>query len=246
MPTTAGFVFEARELGTGRWHRHEVRAGELCVLGAGGRPSELCWRSLGSGRTLDVVELYVDPAALRTEATQTAEPVLTPEWRVLRDPLLTALIDEIGRGLERSESAEDLFGDLATTLLAVQLERAHGIRNVPAGVRRGGLAPRVLERVREYIASNLAGRIRLRQLASIAGLSPFHFSRAFKISVGLSPNAYVLHCRISEAKRLLSSSTLPIGEIACRTGFNGAGQLSTRFRAWTGTTPTAFRSLGSR
>jgi AraC family transcriptional regulator len=177
---------------------------------------------------------------------QEIAPVLAPEWRVLRDQLLTGLVSEIGRGLDLTDSSEDLFGDLATTLLAIQLARAHGIRNVPPSLRRGGLAPRVLERVREYVASNLAGRIRLRQLASIAGLSPFHFSRAFKTSVGLSPNAYVLHCRISEAKRLLSSSTLPIGEIACGTGFNGAGQLSTRFRAWTGTTPTAFRSLGSR
>jgi AraC family transcriptional regulator len=244
MPTTVAFLFEARELGTGRWHRYEVGPGELCVLGAGGAPSELCWRSLGPGRTLDVVELYVDPAALRVEAVREAAPVLTPEWRVLRDPLLTGLIHEIGRGLDRTDSAEDSFGDLATTLLAVQLERAHGIRNVPASVRRGGLPPRVLDRVREFVASNLARRIRLRQLASLAGLSPFHFSRAFKASCGLSPNAYVLHCRISEAKRMLSSSTLPIAEIARRTGFNGAGQLSTRFRAWTGTTQTAFRSLG--
>jgi AraC family transcriptional regulator len=244
MPTSAGFHFEARELGTGRWHRHEIGPGELCVLGAGGAPSELCWRASGPARTLDVVELYVHPAALQPDDGRAAAPMLAPEWRVLRDPLLSGLIGELGRGLDRTDSAEELFGELATTLLAVQLERAHGVRSAPPSLLRGGLPPRVLERVREYVASNLSKRIRLQQLASLAGLSPFHFSRAFKASSGFSPNAYVLHCRITEAKRLLSGTRLPVAEIARRTGFHGAGQLSTRFRAWTGTTPTAFRSLG--
>jgi AraC-like DNA-binding protein len=52
-----------------------------------------------------------------------------------------------------------------------------------------------------------------------------------------------LHCRISESKRLLSGSNLTISDIARRTGFGGTAQLSTRFRASTGTTPTAFRLL---
>ena len=46
-----------------------------------------------------------------------------------------------------------------------------------------------------------------------------------------------------EAKRLLAGSNLPVAEIARRTGFSGAGQFSTRFRACTGRTPTAFRGL---
>jgi AraC family transcriptional regulator len=107
----------------------------------------------------------------------------------------------------------------------------------------GGLAPLAIKRVREYVAAHLARGIRLHHLASVAGLSPYHFARAFKTSTGLSPNSFVLHCRIAEAKRLLSGSSLPIGEIARRTGFTGAGQLSTRFRAMTGTTPSAYRQL---
>ncbi len=70
-------------------------------------------------------------------------------------------------------------------------------------VPAAGLTPFALKRVREYVASHLAGTIRLQQLAALAGLSPFHFSRAFKASTGLSPHAYVLHCRVSESKRLL-------------------------------------------
>jgi AraC family transcriptional regulator len=91
------------------------------------------------------------------------------------------------------------------------------------------------------VAAHLAKTLRLGQLAAVAGLSPFHFARAFKLSTGLSPHAYVVRCRIEEAKRLLITSSLPIAEIARRTGFRGTGQLSTRFRASTGSAPSAFR-----
>ena len=243
MPTSAGFQFEVRELSSGRWRRYDIAPGELCVAGAGAAPSELCWRSLGGGQSFDIIELYVDPVAGRAPDARSTAPALSPEWGVLRDPLLTELLRALGSELDRPESAEDLFGDLATALLAVQLERAHGVPEVQPRVLGGGLAPLALKRVREYVAAHLASGIRLQQLASVAGLSPYHFARAFKTSTGLSPNSFVLHCRIAEAKRLLSASSLPIGEIARRTGFNGPGQLSTRFRAMSGTTPSAYRHL---
>jgi len=244
MPLDSGFYFEARELGTGRWQRHEVRVGELCVVGAGAAPMELCWRGLGAGRSIEFLDLYLDPVSLPVETGRVPARSIEPTWRVLRDPLLAELLGSVGRGLEQPGSSEELFGDLATTLFALQLERAHGV--VPASLRpRGsGLSPFVLNRVREYVAAHLAGTIRLQQLANVAGLSPFHFSRAFKASTGLSPHAYVLHCRISESKRLLSGSHLTISDVARRVGFSGIAQLSRSFRAFTGTTPTAFRLLG--
>jgi AraC-like DNA-binding protein len=243
MPLDVGFYFEARELGTGRWQRHEVRAGELCVIGAGAAPMELCWRGLGPGRSIEFLDLYLDPASLPAESGHASARSVEPTWRVLRDPLLTELLGSVGRELDKPGSSEELFGDLATTLFALHLERAHGVSGASSSPRRSGLSPFVLKRVREYVASHLAGTIRLQQLASLAGLSPFHFARAFKASTGLPPHAYVLHCRISESKRLLSGSNLTISEVARRMGFSGTGQLSRRFRAVTGTTPTAFRLL---
>jgi AraC family transcriptional regulator len=243
MPLDVGFHFEARELGTGRWRRHEVRLGDLCVVGAGAAPMELCWRALGPGRSIEFLDLYLDAGSLPAESGRAPALSVEPTWRVLRDPLLAELLGSVGRELDQPASSEELFGDLATTLFALQLERAHGVSAASPGPRRSGLSPFVLKRVREYVASHLAGTIRLQQLAALAGLSPFHFSRAFKASTGLSPHAYVLHCRISESKRLLSGSHLTISDIARRTGFSGTGQLSTRFRAFTGKTPTAFRLL---
>jgi AraC family transcriptional regulator len=243
MPLDVGFHFEARELGTGRWQRHEVRVGELCVVGAGAAPMELCWRALAPVRNIEFLDLYLDPSFLPAQSGSAPGRSVEPTWRVLRDPLLTELLGSLGRGLVQPASSEELFGDLATTLFALQLERAHGVSPASPAPRRLGLSPFVLKRVQEYVVSHLAAAIRLQQLAAVAGLSSFHFSRAFKASTGLSPHAYVLHCRIAESKRLLSGSNLTISDVARRTGFSGTGQLSRRFHAVTGTTPSAFRAL---
>jgi len=244
MATDVGFELSVRELGTGRTRWLDVQPGELCIAGAGGAPTEMCWRSRGRGSTIQVVELYVDPAALCKDGGR-APLVLEPTWQVSRDRLLSELLRAVAAELEQPDSEEQAFGELATTLFAAQLERAHGRGgrgHAPSKPVRGGLTPFALNRVREYVSAHLASTIRLDSLATLAGLSSFHFARAFKVSTGLSPHAFVLHCRIAEAKRLLAGTRLPIADIARRTGFGTTGQLSTRFRAWTGTTPSAFRS----
>jgi AraC family transcriptional regulator len=243
MATEVGFQVEARELGTGRTRHQSVAAGELCVAGAGGTPIELAWHGRGRARTMDVVELYLDPGVLHELGAQAANLWLEPHWRVLRDPLLGELLRSIAGELNRPESDEDLFGDLAVALFAARLERALGVAEPSRSLHRGGLAPFALRRVREYVDAHLADRVRLQHLAALAGLSQFHFARAFKASLGVSPHAYVLRCRIGEAKRLLTGSNLPIADVARRVGFSSVGQLSTRFRAITGVTPSRFRSL---
>lgn len=246
MAKSAGFRVETREVGTCRWQAHELSPGDLYVLGAGGAPHEICWRSLGRGSTIDMVELYLDPVALRVGDESATLPALSTQWRVLSDPLLRQLLLELDGALSRPDSGEDLFGEVAIQLLALQLGRAHakGERMPPS--RRGGLAPMALRRVREFIAAHLGREIRLPQLATVAGVSCCHFARGFKLSTGMSPHAYVVHCRIEEAKRLLAGTNVPISEVARRTGFAGPSQLSTRFRALTRQTPSAFRQLARR
>jgi AraC family transcriptional regulator len=246
MATEVGFELEARELGSGRTRHHDVAPGELCVAGAGGTPTELGWQSRGGAGTFEVVELYLNPAVLHELGARASEVWLEPPWRVVGDPLLGRLLRSVAGELHRPECDDDLFGDLAVALFAAQLERRLGVAEPSASSRSGGLAPFALRRVREYVAAHLGERIRLQQLAALAGLSQFHFARAFKASMGVSPHAYVLRSRIGEAKRLLSTSSLPVADIARRTGFSGTGPLSTRFRAVVGVTPSRFRSLARR
>ena len=71
---------------------------------------------------------------------------------------------------------------------------------------RGGLSPAALQRVQVFIEANLGDAIQLHDLAARAALSPYHFARAFKTSVGMTPRAFVEQRRIEHAKQLFTES----------------------------------------
>jgi transcriptional regulator GlxA family with amidase domain len=106
---------------------------------------------------------------------------------------------------------------------------------------RGGLPPRALQRVRDYIAAHLDGNITNDALAEIAGLSVCHFARAFKQSQGMSPHCYVLHCRVERTQQLLATTDLPLSEVAIASGFSDQSHCARCFRKIVGVTPGAYR-----
>lgn len=111
----------------------------------------------------------------------------------------------------------------------------------PAQCPKGGLAPRALRRVCEHIEAQLANGIRDRELASIAGLSESHFSRAFKESVGMSPHRYVSWRRIEVAAKMIADTQRPLSEISLAVGFSDQSHFTRMFRRLTGETPGVFR-----
>jgi len=110
---------------------------------------------------------------------------------------------------------------------------------------RGGLSPRALRRIKDYIFSNLEGKISNNALALVAGLSVFHFARAFKQSLGLTPHRYVLQCRVLKAQILLAETGTPLAKIAVAVGFSDQSHCTRWFRQLLGTTPGLYRwSIG--
>jgi AraC family transcriptional regulator len=103
------------------------------------------------------------------------------------------------------------------------------------------ISPRRLRRVLDFIESNLASDIALDDLASVAGSSRFHFSRAFRDATGFPPYRYLIHRRIDAAKTLLLEDALSIPEIAEQCGFNSRSQFAAMFRQVFGTSPSRFR-----
>jgi AraC-like DNA-binding protein len=76
-----------------------------------------------------------------------------------------------------------------------------------------------LQRIREYIEGHLAENIELETLADIAGLSKWHFARAFKQSVGTPPHFYLIQRRLERAQELLAETDLSLAQIALRPYF---------------------------
>lgn len=91
--------------------------------------------------------------------------------------------------------------------------------------------------VTDYISDRLDRELSLNELAAIAQLSPYHFSRAFKQSTGISPHQYVIQCRVERAKQLLQQGKMSIGEIAIACGFSHQSHLNRHFKRLTGVTP---------
>ena len=109
---------------------------------------------------------------------------------------------------------------------------------------RGGLAAWQQRMVTTYIEEHLAEPILLATLAGLAGLSTYHFCRAFKQSFGLPPHRYHTSRRIEHAKTLLAKPALSVTNIGMRVGFSETSSFTAAFRKATGLTPSAHhRSL---
>lgn len=104
----------------------------------------------------------------------------------------------------------------------------------------GGLAPHRLRQVRERIEAELDAPLSLADLAGEAGLSAFHFQRAFRASAGVSPHVWIAHRRIARAKALIRTGSA-LAEVAAACGYANQSHFTRAFRAATGTTPAAWR-----
>ena len=110
-------------------------------------------------------------------------------------------------------------------------------------MENGGLSGYKVRRVKEFIAENLEDDLNLSEIAAVADLSQYHFARAFRKTVGLTPQQYVMQQRIEKAKLLLSDADLPIVEVSLRTGFKNQSHFTTLFRKFTKLTPKTWRDL---
>jgi len=85
------------------------------------------------------------------------------------------------------------------------------------------------------------GALTLRRLAREAGLSPYHFLRTFKYSIGITPHQYVLRARLREAARRLATSSGTVLDVALDCGFGDVSNFTRTFHAEFGKSPLAFR-----
>jgi transcriptional regulator of acetoin/glycerol metabolism len=114
-------------------------------------------------------------------------------------------------------------------------------RHYAPEVPRGGLSPGALRRVRDYMAAHIHENLDVGTLATQAGLSRYHFFRAFKASVGMSPHRYLLEQRVRKAAELIERSEQPLTSIALDVGFADQSHFSRSFHTLVGLTPSQFR-----
>jgi transcriptional regulator GlxA family with amidase domain len=104
-----------------------------------------------------------------------------------------------------------------------------------------GLAPWQLLRVRQHVEATLSDVIRVATLAQITRLSASHFTRAFKVSSGITPAAYVVSRRLERAKTMMLDTAEPLCRISLDCGFTDQSHLSRAFRRQVGQSPSLWR-----
>lgn len=136
-----------------------------------------------------------------------------------------------------------VFAESLGSMLIAHIDRHYGPEsNLPNSAAGERLSPGVLRRIRDVIERRIADPLKISELAATAHLSPFHFTRAFKGSTGMSPHQYITARRMERAKVWLRTTHLPVGDVAWRVGFSNTSHFNAQFRRHTGVTPGVFRT----
>ena len=214
------------------------RRGELAVAAPGANQ-----RIVMDGRScVSVILLPVEPLA---EALADGAPGFDGDFgalhaRTFRNPRVDRLMDAMWRETAADHPYGALFAENAAQTLAIELLcEAHACTVAPPGTR--ALPPPALARVEDYLDANLGDDVSLADLAALVGLSPYHFSRAFKAATGLPPHRYLIERRVARARERLEHGGDPIVDVALECGFSSQAHMTSTFTRQLGVSPGRYR-----
>ena len=193
-----------------------------------------------AGRLVQTVQSLVTYCDIISEIVRGGNIQLEQRHPV-NDPLVSQIVSTLVREAE-SDFLDHILVDALNTALAVRMVRHFVDPSKFVPTPSNGLSCERLQRVRDYIEAHLDDRLTLADLAGVACLSPYHFSRSFKEAVGVGPQRYVMQRRLERAKTLVRKSSQPLAMIAQEVGFTDQSHLTTIFRREIGMTPGAYRT----
>lgn len=226
-------------------HRTDVRSefgapGKFCLMP---KHSESHWQL---GQTQQFMHLYFNDDYLK----QLALKVFDIDPRMLQLPELNFINDIATESLFRhcmatsdwqSENNHLAMEQVTNTILVSMLQNM-GITKLVAPIK-GGLSPKVVTLVCDFMQANFQRQIYLNELAELAQLSEYHFCRMFKQSLAQTPQAYLLEIRIEQVKLRLRSKVESATDIALQCGFSNQSHMGRYFKKLVGISPRQYRHL---
>ncbi|MFC3077796.1 helix-turn-helix domain-containing protein [Phenylobacterium terrae] len=224
-----------------------VRVGDASPI-----PRDVPPNSIGLGGAEPIAWLAVDAPSEQIEIT--ASPALRREiaeglgvaahadladlhgWE---DPVILAIALRLRAGVRRWRPLDRLAQEeLIRAAYARVLQRRFGGRpGTP-----GSLDARRLARVTDYVRAHPDRSLTITELAAAAHLSPFHFARSFRRSVGLAPHQFVAGLRLEVAVARLRSGDVTVAQAAHEAGFSNLSHFRRQVRLNFGDSPTALRA----
>ena len=211
--------------------------GNVCVL-----PSGLDHQAALEGNS-EHLALYLDPSLIMKAAAeaQLSGSIEIAERYTRHDNVIRSVGMALLGELETEGLSGRLYAESLGNVLAVHLLRYYAVSTPHPVTFTGGLSARKLRQVTEFIGDNYSRDLKLAELAQVAGMSSFHFSREFKRTTGTTPHQYLIKFRIERSKALLARNDLPLTEVGLRSGFSHQSHFTRLFRRITGTTPNSYR-----
>ena len=158
--------------------------------------------------------------------------------RMFDSPVIRSAFRNLWALSEDEGAPSRLLARAAGCEILAELCRLGGAPFAPV---RGGLAPWAERRCIDLMRARLSEDISLDELAAEVHLSPYHFARMFKQSLGVPPRVYLTQLRMEKACALLELTDLPITEIAFEVGYSSNQVLARVFLKHRRMSPSAYR-----
>lgn len=213
---------------------------EIVVTPAGMRSG---WRWFGKS---DVIVVTLDPQRVerfaQTELGILLDPQQFADLPQFTDPDLCTAGVMLRDALENDDLTSGVMFEAMSRVLLVKLLERYGQKSPEELALSASFTSDHYGRVLTYIRANLDRSITVDDLASEAGMSPSHFGRVFRETVGETPMQYVLAYRVEQAIEMMKDVARPLGQIALDCGFADQAHFSRSFKQITGVTPRQFRA----
>ena len=167
----------------------------------------------------------------------------TPQHLRLREVIaqgeLSMVLEMIARESESTKAAKDRAAHYYLGLLSVWLER-QVLRNAPQA-ERPDAAHRLVARFAEVMEQHFRRGVGVAELAAELGVTATHLTRCCRAASGRTAIELLQDRRLFEARKLLSDTKMPVGQIGEALGFTSAAYFTRAFQNQTGQSPSAFR-----
>ena len=224
----------------GQMHDFIFHKDQIVVTPAGMRSG---WRWFERS---DVIVITLDPAKVdrfaQTELSMLLDPQQFVDTPLFEDADLCAAGVMLRDALENDDITSGVMFEAMSRVLLVKLLQRYGKRRQEEIDLSARFTSDHYSRVLAFIRSRLAETISVDELARVAGMSPSHFSRVFKQTVGSTPMQYVLAYRIEQAIKMMEDPRTALGSIALDCGFADQAHFSRSFKQVTGQSPRAYRA----
>ena len=159
------------------------------------------------------------------------------------DPTITKYAEAFRAELAGGSPQGPLYVETLTIGVTLHLLSAYAIARPKIPRARGKLNAFQLRRVVDLIMDSLGDEVSVIAMAEQANVSPFHFARMFRKTVGVTPHQFVIRQRVHRSMALLDKGGLPLGQVAAESGFCDQAHFTHAFRRVLGVTPARYARM---